>query len=196
MTIEKLRATVVITLSLCVSPGLLAQDDVGRDRYAGFGCANCHGPRGEGTALGPSVATGALSLAEFIAYLRQPTGRMPAYPSDAISDEAVAAMYAYLTPDTPEDRSAGRAETGAEIYRNAGCFQCHANEGQGGAQGPRLGPDPISLPRFTWYVRHPGGSMPPYTESVLSDQDLADVHAFLEARQQPPDLSSIPLLAP
>ena len=38
--------------------------------------------------------------------------------------------------------------------------------------------------------------MPPYTAAVLSNQDLADIYAFLAARPQPPALSSIPLLAP
>jgi mono/diheme cytochrome c family protein len=121
---------------------------------------------------------------------------MPAYPSDAISDEAVAEMYAYLMPDTPPSQFTGRVDVGAELYRNTGCFQCHSNEAQGGAQGPRLGPNPISFPRFIWYVRNPSGSMPTYTDSVMSDQDLADVYAFLEARAQPPEVSSIPLLAP
>ena len=197
MACVKNHGIVVATvLVLLVSPGLPAQEEAGRDRYAGFGCANCHGARGEGTALGPGVATGALSLAEFTAYLRQPTGVMPAYPADAIPDAAVAEMYAYLTPDTPESQPSGNVDAGAELYRNTGCYQCHANEAQGGAQGPRLGPDPISFPRFTWYVRHPSGGMPPYTESVMSDQDLADVYAFLEARPSPPDVSTIPLLAP
>jgi len=186
-----------IALILLVSPCVLAQDsESGRDRYAGYGCVACHGAQGEGTALGPGLATGALTLAEFIAYLRQPTGNMPAYPPDAISDEALGEVYAYLTPATPQASPAGRVETGAALYRGVGCYECHSNEGQGGAQGPRLGPDPISFPRFSWYVRHPSGGMPPYTEQVMSDQDLADVYAFLAARPQPPDLSSIPLLAP
>jgi hypothetical protein len=30
---------------------------------------------------------------------------------------------------------------------------------------------------------------------VMSDQDLADIHAFLEARPQPPSVESNPLLA-
>ena len=38
--------------------------------------------------------------------------------------------------------------------------------------------------------------MPPYTAVVLSDQDLADIYAFLEARPKPPAVNSIPLLAP
>ena len=197
MATVELRGAVIATILVSFfSPELPAQEAAGRDWYAGFGCANCHGSRGEGASLGPGVATGALSLEEFTAYLRRPMGTMPAYPSDAISDEAVAEMYAYLTPDTPQSQPIGRVDVGAELYRNTGCFQCHSNEAQGGAQGPRLGPNPISFPRFTWYVRNPSGSMPTYTDSVMSDQDLADVYAFLEARAQPPEVSSIPLLAP
>lgn len=195
-SVEPRTTVVVMILGLLASHELPAQEEAGRDRYAGFGCANCHGAEGEGTALGPGVATGALSLEEFIAYLRQPAGVMPAYPADAIPDEAVAEIYAFLTPETLPSRPTGRVEAGAQLYRNTGCFQCHANEAQGGAQGPRLGPDPISFPRFAWYVRHPSGGMPPYTESVMSDQDLADIYAFVEGRPQPPDVSDIPLLAP
>ena len=197
MATVELRGIVIATILVSLfSSKLHAQEAAGRDRYAGFGCANCHGERGEGASLGPGVATGVLSLEEFTVYLRQPTGTMPAYPSDAISDEAVAEIYAYLMPDTPPSQPVGRVDVGAELYRNTGCYECHSNEAQGGAQGPRIGPNPVSFPRFTWYVRNPSGSMPTYTDSVMSDQDLADVYAFLEARAQPPEVSSIPLLAP
>ena len=186
---------VTLTALFAASPPH-AQQDTGRDRYAGSGCAACHGERGEGSALGPGIASGALALAEFIAYLRAPTGVMPAYPADTLTDAAVGEMYAYLTPDAPAPVPEGRVETGAALYRSTGCYQCHADEAQGGAQGPRLGPDPVSFPRFTWYVRHPSGAMPPYTESVMSEQDLADVYAFVRARARPPAVSTIPLLAP
>lgn len=202
MAILNLRAIVLPLgiLALVFSPRVFPQEssaaESGRDRYAGFGCAACHGAQGEGTALGPGLAMGAFSLADFIGYLRQPTGTMPAYPADAISDEALGDMYAYLQPLGPPPRPEGRVEVGAELYSDTGCYQCHANEGQGGAQGPRLGPDPITFARFSWYVRQPSGSMPPYTDTVMTDQDLADVHAFLEARPRPPAVSSIPLLSP
>ena len=82
------------------------------------------------------------------------------------------------------------------VYRKVGCFQCHVNEAQGGANGPRLGPDPIPFARFAQYVRTPTGDMPPYTEKVLSTQDLADIYAFLQARPRPPAVNTIPQLAP
>ena len=87
-------------------------------------------------------------------------------------------------------------DAGAALYRKVGCFQCHVNEAQGGANGPRLGPDPVPFARFTQYVRKPTGDMPPYTEKVLSAQDLADIYAFLRARPRPPAVNTIPLLAP
>jgi cytochrome c553 len=92
------------------------------------------------------------------------------------------------------DATAGDA--GAALYRKNGCYECHANEAQGGPQGPRIGPNPIPLPRFTAYVRNPSGDMPPFTAKVISDQDLASIYAFLQARPTPPPVKDIPLLAP
>jgi mono/diheme cytochrome c family protein len=90
---------------------------------------------------------------------------------------------------------AGRVDVGAALYRKVGCFQCHVNEAQGGANGPRLGPDPVPFARFSQYTRKPTGDMPPYTEKVLSAQDMADIYAFVRARPRPPAVSAIPLLA-
>ena len=88
----------------------------------------------------------------------------------------------------------GDAERGKALYSNNACYQCHNNDAQGGAAGPRLGPDPITFQRFVAYVRAPRGEMPPYTAMVMSDQELADVYAFVQARPRPPALGSIPLL--
>src|SRR5262245_58543424 len=85
---------------------------------------------------------------------------------------------------------------GAALYRKNGCYECHVNDGQGGPQGPRLGPNPIPLPRFVAYVRNPAGDMPPFTAKVISDDDLAKVYAFLQSRPMPPQVKDIPLLAP
>ena len=96
----------------------------------------------------------------------------------------------------PAAAPAGRVDIGAAIYRKVGCFQCHVNEAQGGANGPKLGPDPVPFARFSQYVRRPTGDMPPYSEKVLSAQDMADIYAFVRARPRPPAVNAIPLLAP
>jgi ubiquinol-cytochrome c reductase cytochrome c subunit len=90
---------------------------------------------------------------------------------------------------------AGNAQKGKQIFQSYGCYQCHGREAQGGAgTGPRLAPKPIAFAALSRYVRQPTGQMPPYTSKVVSDQDLADIYAFLAAQPQPPAAKSIPLL--
>jgi ubiquinol-cytochrome c reductase cytochrome c subunit len=94
-----------------------------------------------------------------------------------------------VTDTTPSD-------AGAALYKKNGCYECHVNDAQGGPQGPRLGPNPIPLPRFVAYVRNPAGDMPPFTAKVISDDDLSKIYTFLQSRPTPPPVKDIPLLAP
>ena len=97
-------------------------------------------------------------------------------------------------PATPAAR-AGNAKTGQTLFMKIGCYQCHGNEGQGGAAGVRIAPAPmLAFRAFTTYVRAPREEMPPYTGKVVSEQDLADIYAYLGAIPAPPPLESIPLL--
>ena len=128
---------------------------------------------------------------------------MPAHSPQIVSDTTLTDIYAFVhqrqagqQPAAQAAAPAGRVDAGAKLYGTVGCYQCHSNEGQGGVQGPRIGPNPIPFARFSAYLRNPTGDMPPYTSAVLSNQDLADIYAFLSARPQPPPLNSIPLLAP
>jgi ubiquinol-cytochrome c reductase cytochrome c subunit len=87
----------------------------------------------------------------------------------------------------------GNAENGRKLYTQYGCYQCHGREAQGGPAGPRIGPNPLTLPAFIRYVRAPRGEMPPYTEKLVKgDQDFADIHAFLSSRAAPPPASQLP----
>src|SRR5580658_2235513 len=77
---------------------------------------------------------------------------------------------------------AGNAETGKRLFTKDGCYECHGLQGQGAqASAPRIGPDPVAFPVFTRYIRKPTGEMPPYTDKVLPDKDLADIYAFLKS---------------
>lgn len=184
-----------------VSAGNVA---IGRALYGKIGCESCHGPDGQGTAAGPRLAATSLRLSPFTAYVRMPTGTMPVHSAGVISDRGLADIYAFLRAQRPSpplrqaaaSASMGRADAGATLYRRIGCYQCHVNEAQGGANGPRIGPDPIPFARFSQYVRNPSGDMPPYTEQVLSAQEMADIYAFVQTRPRPPALNTIPQLAP
>ena len=87
----------------------------------------------------------------------------------------------------------GNAVNGKKLYVRDGCYECHGYNGQGGA-GARIAPKVLPTAALIKYVRHPSGAMPPYTAKVASDQDLADIRAFLATIPEPPPLKSIPIL--
>jgi mono/diheme cytochrome c family protein len=93
------------------------------------------------------------------------------------------------------EASRGSAENGKQLYMKYGCYECHSLQGQGSmASGPRIGPDPIPFSALVSYVRHPAGEMAPYSDKVVTDQELAEIYAFLESLPHPPDVKTIPLL--
>jgi|SRR5579862_1247131 len=93
----------------------------------------------------------------------------------------------------------GNAENGKKLFVSIGCYECHgyAAHGPGGDSllgGPRIAPHPIAFPAFSKYLRQPKGQMPPYTQKIASDQDVADIYAWLLTIPDPPPVSSIPEL--
>src|SRR5438105_2811374 len=101
-----------------------------------------------------------------------------------------------LAAQTPAANSgaaapAGNAENGKKLFASYGCYQCHGYEAQGGV-GARLGPRPIAFATFSKYVRQPTGEMPPYTQKVVSDKELADIYRFLQNIPEPKPVKSIP----
>jgi len=81
---------------------------------------------------------------------------------------------------------AGSIEKGRLGFVRVGCAQCHGREAQGSpTTGPRLGPNGLPYPGFARYVRAPRLQMPPYTEKILSDADLADLYVFVQSRPKP-----------
>src|SRR4029450_9131889 len=91
---------------------------------------------------------------------------------------------------------AASAEKGKTAYIQHGCWQCHGMQAQGGIAGPKLAPDPMPLERFTAFVRTTNRAMPPYAEAILPNEELADIHAYLETITKPTDYKDIPLLNP
>lgn len=92
--------------------------------------------------------------------------------------------------------AAGSAEKGKTAYVKNGCWQCHGFAAQGGVTGPKLAPDPMPLEALSAFVRNTNRAMPPYQKAILSDEDLADIHAWLQSLPRGRDPRSIPLLNP
>jgi mono/diheme cytochrome c family protein len=93
---------------------------------------------------------------------------------------------------------AASAEHGKVAFLQHGCWQCHGTQGQGSiatSGGKRIAPDPLPWDTFSVFVRSTNRAMPPFSEKILSDSDLADIYAYLQSVPKP-DVNSIPLLKP
>jgi mono/diheme cytochrome c family protein len=91
---------------------------------------------------------------------------------------------------------AASAEKGKAAFLQHGCWQCHGYQGQGGVTGPKLAPNPIPFDTLSNFVRTTNRQMPPFRKEILSDEDLADIYAYLQSVPKSPDPGSIPLLNP
>ena len=180
-----------------VSPAGNAQN--GKRLFASRGCGTCHGSEAQG-AVGPRIGPPPVSFSAFLNFVRQPTGQMPPFTAEAVSNSELADIYAFLQAvpgrASPGASLTGNADKGKRLFTSYGCYECHGLVGQGSSQtgGARIGPPAISLQAVMEYVRHPTGQMPPYSGTVVSDQDLADIYAYLKSQPQPPSAKDIPLL--
>jgi mono/diheme cytochrome c family protein len=104
-----------------------------------------------------------------------------------------AAAFGALAQDAP----AGDAANGKATFLKEACFTCHGRAGQGGAYN---GPAPVlahtALPfeGFKAQVRNPVDDMPAYSDAVLSDQDIADIYAFVKSLPGSRSPQDIPIL--
>jgi mono/diheme cytochrome c family protein len=113
-----------------------------------------------------------------------------------LATSAPRAQNAARQGEKSEAAPTGNADTGKKIFTKDGCYECHGREGQGAAQasGPRIGPPQRFIRPFINYVRQPTGQMPPFTSEVISDQELADIYAYLQSRPKATPSKDIPLL--
>jgi ubiquinol-cytochrome c reductase cytochrome c subunit len=90
----------------------------------------------------------------------------------------------------------GSAERGFKSYMHHACYTCHGTVGQGGERGagPKIAPNPWPWAAFAQYTRKPRGVMIPYSEKILSDQELADIYAYILTIKPGPAAKDIPLL--
>jgi mono/diheme cytochrome c family protein len=84
---------------------------------------------------------------------------------------------------TPRGELTGSPERGKTLFVELLCSNCHGTTGQGGNQatggGPKLAPDPAPLAMYMQQLRKPRLNMPAFAEDRASDQDIADIHAYL-----------------
>jgi mono/diheme cytochrome c family protein len=87
----------------------------GKKLFADKGCIGCHGPdaRGmlptESPTGGPRIAPPPLALGAFVAFVRNPTGKMVPFSAQDISDTQLGDVYAYLQSAAPGGAANGQS---------------------------------------------------------------------------------------
>jgi len=87
-----------------------------------------------------------------------------------------------------QDAPPGNAVEGKRLYLAVGCFTCHGRAGQGGAMNgpaPILAKTAMPFDGFKGQLRQPANDMPAYAEIVMSEQQIADIYAFLQTLPGP-----------
>src|ERR1700686_1893908 len=108
----------------------------------------------------------------------------------------LAALAAGLALSPVAALADGSPEKGKVAFVMHGCFQCHGTVGQGSVNtsgGKVLTNTALPLEAFQAFVRTTNRAMPPYSEKILSNADLADIYAYLESIPKT-DYKTIPLL--
>ena len=87
-------------------------------------------------------------------------------------------------------------ERGQQAYMKYMCYTCHGTLGQGADRGtgPKIAPGMLPYAAFALQTRTPRLDMPPYRQQFLSDQELADIYAYLLTIKPSPAAKDIPLL--
>lgn len=89
----------------------------------------------------------------------------------------------------------GDPVAGKRLFLRVGCYQCHGTTGAGGGiAGPKLAPNPLPLEVIKAKLRTASGRMPVYTPVVLTDEEIADIAAYLQNIPGGTAAESIPLL--
>jgi ubiquinol-cytochrome c reductase cytochrome c subunit len=94
---------------------------------------------------------------------------------------------------------AGDPKAGQALWMRDGCYECHGTVAQGsgaraGGTAPMLAPKPLPFSVVLSQLRRPIDLMPAYSTAILSDQDAANIYAYLESIPAGKNASEIPAL--
>ena len=97
-------------------------------------------------------------------------------------------LAAWAAPVYSTAESKADEQAGAVLYRDKGCPRCHGADLAGNKKGPSLAEirnDPAWPPeKITKQIRDGGQKMPPFADS-LTDQEIAQLVAYLRAKDRP-----------
>ncbi len=198
LTVDDIAALIYLLQNGAFGPEALAAVDPGPDLAAlaeGLDgqvlfqtwCAICHGVRGEGGSIAPSLNDIPALSADFItSRVRGGKNAMPPFPEADVTPNQLAAIILYaqgnifgsgLPVYTPEELAAAR-----DTYI-LHCAECHGDSGEGTpADGPRIVTSPpMRAVAIINFVRVGSVDTPAITAAEVSEADLALIVAYLHS---------------
>jgi mono/diheme cytochrome c family protein len=79
-------------------------------------------------------------------------------------------------------RAQGDPKVGQAAFRGKLCYFCHGDNGEGGFGPDLAGGRGLTLEQFSHAIRKPWGVMLSFTETQLSDEQIAGIYAFLKTK--------------
>lgn len=108
-----------------------------------------------------------------------------------------AAAAPVLAQDASQGTPKGDADAGKKVFLADGCYECHGRVGEGGAfngPAPILAKTKLPYVAFEGQLRNPANDMPPYPPALVSEQQVADIFAYLQSLPGPRPVSELPIL--
>ncbi len=96
-----------------------------------------------------------------------------------------------------QSASAGDAAKGKQAYLNVECYTCHGRVGQGGNfmyPAPPLAGLDMPAEALQAFLRVAPNDMPSYAPTILTNDDIANIDAFLHSLPGRRDPKDFPLL--
>jgi mono/diheme cytochrome c family protein len=115
----------------------------------------------------------------------------------AVVFAATALSFGLPRAAADDEVKTGDPVKGKRIYLAVGCFECHGRAGQGGRFNyptPALAQIELPVESFIAFLRAAPNDMPAFSADVLSDQDAADIHAYLHSLPGRKPVKDFPLL--
>lgn len=112
----------------------------------------------------------------------------------------LAAVAAIPMPARAASKTKADQLAGATLFRNQDCAHCHTMNGVGGKKGPdltKINKDKLwTSDKIAHQILNGGQKMPPFSDA-LTDQQIAQIAAYLRAKHRPvPPPAPTPAPAP
>ncbi len=90
-----------------------------------------------------------------------------------------------------EEGAIGNPANGQNLFFSLGCNVCHGDQGEG-LVGPTIAMTIVPLDRVVEQYREPLEAMTEFPPDQVSDEEIADIYAWLQSVPRPPEADIIP----